>query len=126
MGCPCLIHPPPWLFLGWGMQGVIAEMGTGGPEMTPGHCRSPSPAQSRGGCAAGMGRERGSLPHSPHSLFPGLEGSPKGSSLPVLQSPNHTHSTRKVKRKSQLQHQQQLALEVMIISQQHYTPREAE
>lgn len=33
MGCPCLTHPPPWLFLGWGMQGVIAEMGTGGPEM---------------------------------------------------------------------------------------------
>lgn len=48
MGCPCLTHPPPWLFLGWGMQEVIAEMGTGGPEMAPGHCRSPSPAQSRG------------------------------------------------------------------------------
>lgn len=58
----------------------------------------------------------------PAGPLPGLGGQ----RLPVVQSPNHTHSTRKVKRKSLLQHQQRLALEVMIISHQHYTPLEAE
>ena len=58
--------------------------------------------------------------------FRGLGGGPEGQRLPVVRSPNHTHSTRKVKRKSLLQHQQRLALEVMIISHQHYTPLEAE
>lgn len=111
------------------MQGVIAEVGTAGPEMVgqvPRALQVPKPCPKPGGLCCWHGQGTGALPHSPHSLLPGLEGSPKGSSLPVLQSPNHTHSTRKVKRKSQLQHQQQLALEVMIISQQHYTPREAE
>lgn len=62
MGGPCLAHPPPWLFLGWGTQGVIAEMGTGGPEMAgqvPRTLQSPSPAQSQGGCAAGPGQGTG-------------------------------------------------------------------
>lgn len=53
-------------------------------------------------------------------------GSRSRERLPVVHSPNHTHSTRKVKRKSLLQHQQRLALEVMIISHQHYTALEAE
>lgn len=48
--------------------------------------------------------------------FLGLGSSPEGQRLPVIHSQNHTHSTRKVKRKSLLQHQQRLALEVMIIS----------
>lgn len=44
---------------------------------SPGHCRSPSPAQSQGGCAAGTGRERGPAPQ-PALPAPRLGGQPKG------------------------------------------------
>lgn len=54
---------------------------------------------------------------SPAAPSPGLGGQ----RLPVVHSRNHTHSTRTVKRKSLLQHQQRLALGVPIISHQHDT-----
>lgn len=79
----CLAHPPAWLFLGWGHAGgLLLKWGRVALEWlgrSPGHCRSPSPAQSRGGCAAGTGQGTGVPAPLPSSLCPGLEGSTKGS-----------------------------------------------
>lgn len=106
--------------------GVIAEMGTGGPGMAgqvPRALQVPKPCPKPGGLRCWHWAGNGGPGPTAQLSVPRLGGQHKGQRL---QSPNHTHSTGKVKRKSRLQHQQQLALEVMIISQQHYTPRQAQ